>query len=131
MLNSIVSIVTYAAASLTEPLSMVNISHNVCIAVTKLVMFSVPLIHSDGKVLLCIFFFFTSLSVLVLSSHLQVRSPPKQFRISLFLQGPKELGEIKRVLTHLQFFFPVKINTKRCKQLNKTDFNIMKHGSLH
>lgn len=43
----------------------------------------------------------------MLSFQLQVPFPPKQFGISLFLQGPKELEEIHLVLAHLHgvFFF--------------------------
>ena len=55
ILNFIVSFVTQEASSLTQPLSVVSISHSVCVVLTKRVMFSVPLIHRDGKVLVCMF----------------------------------------------------------------------------
>lgn len=83
-LNSTVSIVTDVVTSLAQPLSIVTISHGVCIAFTKRVTFSVSVNHSDGKVLLCMFcfFFFTQRSAMVLSSQLQVPAPPQQFGIS-------------------------------------------------
>lgn len=55
ILNFIISFVTHEASSLTQPLSMVSVSHSVCVVLTKRVMFSVPLIHRDGKVLVCMF----------------------------------------------------------------------------
>lgn len=56
----------------------------------KTALVSVSLIHSDRKVLLCVFllFVFPSSRSVTVFSRLQVPSHPKQFRIAVFLQEP-------------------------------------------